>query len=82
MQGADLGYHQHMTQSQENLQAMIRQVSDLYTKTAEATAREQEEALGGDSDGENFKVSASSLGKQLCNALFESPRHYRQTYTH
>ena len=37
------------------LQAMIRQVSDLYSQT-EATAREQEENGLLDEQGENFKV--------------------------
>ena len=44
--------------SQGDLQRMIRQVSDLYTQTAEATAREIEDASTlSEAGGENFKVS-------------------------
>ena len=43
--------------SQGDLQRMIRQVSDLYTQTAEATAKELEDASSlSESGGENFKV--------------------------
>lgn len=45
--------------SQGDLQRMIRQVSDLYTQTAEATAKELEDASGlSEAGGENFKVSS------------------------
>ena len=47
--------------SQGDLQRMIRQVSDLYTQTAEATAKEVEDASGlSEAGGENFKVSCLS----------------------
>lgn len=43
--------------SQGDLQRMIRQVSDLYTQTAEATAKELEDASTlSEAGGENFKV--------------------------
>lgn len=43
--------------SQGDLQRMIRQVSDLYTQTAEATAKELEDVSTlSESGGENFKV--------------------------
>ncbi|DBA91171.1 hypothetical protein WJX77_002837 [Trebouxia sp. C0004] len=45
------------TYSQGDLQRMIRQVSDLYTQTAEATAKELEDASSlSEAGGENFKV--------------------------
>ena len=47
---------------------MIRQVSDLYTQTAEATAKELEDASGlSEAGGENFKVSP--LRVPLCKLL-------------
>ena len=43
--------------SQGDLQRMIRQVSDLYTQTAEATAKELEDSSAlSEAGGENFKV--------------------------
>lgn len=48
--------------SQGDLQRMIRQVSDLYTQTAEATAKDLEEASGlSESGGENFKARPTML---------------------
>ena len=45
------------TYSQGDLQRMIRQVSDMYTQTAEATAKELEDASSlSEAGGENFKV--------------------------
>lgn len=50
------------TYSQGDLQRMIRQVSDLYTQTAEATAKELEDASSlSEAGGENFKVCLSHL---------------------
>ena len=48
--------------SQGDLQRMIRQVSDLYTQTAEATAKELEDASTlSEAGGENFKVGDARL---------------------
>ena len=48
--------------SQGDLQRMIRQVSDLYTQTAEATAKELEDASSlSEAGGENFKVGCAGL---------------------
>lgn len=48
--------------SQGDLQRMIRQVSDLYTQTAEATAKELEDASTlSEAGGENFKVGYAQL---------------------
>lgn len=47
--------------SQGDLQRMIRQVSDLYTQTAEATAKELEDSSTlSETGGENFKVPATT----------------------
>ena len=60
--------------SQGDLQRMIRQVSDLYTQTAEATAKELEDASSlSEAGGENFKVwkmdgyHLSNLKAVCCN---------------
>lgn len=48
--------------SQGDLQRMIRQVSDLYTQTAEATAKELEDASSlSEAGGENFKVGNARM---------------------
>lgn len=52
--------------SQGDLQRMIRQVSDLYTQTAEATAKELEDASSlSEAGGENFKVSSSNTNCRI-----------------
>lgn len=57
--------------SQGDLQRMIRQVSDLYTQTAEATAKELEDTSSlSEAGGENFKVSIASAPVQ---SLLASP---------
>ena len=54
--------------SQGDLQRMIRQVSDLYTQTAEATAKENEDASTlSEAGGENFKVALPSMS--LCGRI-------------
>ena len=54
------------TYSQGDLQRMIRQVSDLYTQTAEATARELDDASAlSEAGGENFKVSTHSFSQRV-----------------
>lgn len=59
--------------SQGDLQRMIRQVSDLYTQTAEATAKELEDASSlSESGGENFKVSRTNA---TISTTFASTTH-------
>ena len=66
--------------SQGDLQRMIRQVSDLYTQTAEATARELEDAGEvSEAGGENFKVSCGN--ERHCCLLHFGMSHFLQQAT-
>ena len=62
--------------SQGDLQRMIRQVSDLYTQTAEATAKELEDASTLDeAGGENFKVGNARLPRPTHQGILLQRTH-------